>query len=173
MRPEFNHWTKTVEVDLRLQGKVVEGFQRGSKQLGCPTANLEMTSHNIALTDQAVPGVYMGTCELNGSIFKTAISVGWNPCYDNLNKTVEAYLLGASYSRFGFFGESIQTVNNRSRREEKLLIDELYEYMLIWGNQSESDFTNESIYYACEFLIHSWWSEGFEIGEKRYKLRLH
>lgn len=87
--------------------------------------------------------------------------------------SIEAYLLGASYSRFGFFGESIQTVNKRSRSEEKLLVDELYEYMLIWGNHSENDFTNESIYYACEFLIHSWWSEGFDKGEKRYKLRLH
>lgn len=121
MRPEFNHWTKTVEVDLRLQGKVVEGFQRGSKQLGCPTANLEMTSHNIALTDQAVPGVYMGTCELNGSIFKTAISVGWNPCYDNLNKTVEAYLLGGLQP--DFYGSQIDLRLSRYLRPEALYAD--------------------------------------------------
>jgi hypothetical protein len=87
--------------------------------------------------------------------------------------SIEAYLLGASYSRFGFFGETMQTVNARSRREEKLLVDQLFDYMLIWGNPGENDFKNESIYYACEFLIHLWWSEGFEKGEKRLKLRLH
>jgi len=43
---------------LVLEGKVVAGFQRGSKLLGVPTANLEMTDINAAKTAKMVPGVY-------------------------------------------------------------------------------------------------------------------
>ena len=62
---------------------MVPGFQRGSKELGVPTANLEMTDENILLTSKAVPGVYLGFCKLAGKTYKTAVSIGWNPCYDN------------------------------------------------------------------------------------------
>ena len=41
----------------------------------------------------AVPGVYMAHCELNQKSYKAAVSVGWNPVYDNAQKTLEAYLI--------------------------------------------------------------------------------
>ena len=42
----------------------------------------------------AVPGVYMAKCVLsNGDRHKAAVSVGWNPVYDNKVKTVEAYVI--------------------------------------------------------------------------------
>lgn len=43
-RPEYWCYPKQLfEVDIYLEGLVVKGFQRGSKELGCPTANIEMT----------------------------------------------------------------------------------------------------------------------------------
>lgn len=47
----------------RVQGKVVEGFQRGSKQLGVPTANVAPTAvaHHFAGRPQ---GVYFGWAQL-------------------------------------------------------------------------------------------------------------
>ncbi|MGD6796411.1 DUF2521 family protein [Metabacillus indicus] len=107
-------------------------------------------------------GVYMHS----GSIDYSAIEEG---CIDY---SIEAFLLGASYSRFGYYGEPQKSVSMRSSREEKELTDQLFDYMLIWGNHGD-DFNNESVYYACEHLIHSWWSDGFEKGAKRLKLRLH
>ena len=58
-----------------------------------PTANLEMTATNESLLMTAVPGVYMAHCELTQKSYKAAVSVGWNPVYDNAQKTLEAYLI--------------------------------------------------------------------------------
>ena len=58
--PEFTDWDThvTIEPPLVLEGTVVKGFGRGSKQLGCPTANVEMTQENKDKTVGLVPGVY-------------------------------------------------------------------------------------------------------------------
>lgn len=78
---------------MELRGKVVGGFKRGSKQLGIPTANIEMTDENITKTKELIPGVYIGHALLNGKVYLTAASIGWNPVYDNNFKTIEAFLL--------------------------------------------------------------------------------
>ena len=58
--PEFVDWDQHVTLDqpIILEGAVVHGFGRGSKQLGCPTANIEMTPENVQKTAKLVPGVY-------------------------------------------------------------------------------------------------------------------
>ena len=80
----------------RLRGAVVEGFGRGSKLLGCPTANLDPASFRGLLTD--VPrGVYMGWAQVGGAgqpVYKTVLSLGTNPSFaDSREDTVESYLL--------------------------------------------------------------------------------
>jgi len=63
IRPEAELWTKyIVSVDLNVSGKVVLGFQRGGKDLGVPTANVEMTDENKELLKEVVPGIYMAWC---------------------------------------------------------------------------------------------------------------
>ncbi|MFC0274171.1 DUF2521 family protein [Metabacillus herbersteinensis] len=86
---------------------------------------------------------------------------------------IEAFLLGAKYSKFGYYGESMQSANRRCRYEEKQLIDDLYDYFVHWGEFGSQEMLLESIYYACEYYVQSWWKAGFIKGEKRYKLRLH
>jgi hypothetical protein len=86
---------------------------------------------------------------------------------------IEAFLLGAKYSRFGYYGESMQSANRRCQLEEKRLIDDLYDYFINWGKMNETDISFDEIYYACEYYIQSWWKLGFIKGEKRFKLRLH
>ena len=58
--PEFKDWGQhvTIKKPILLEGTVVSGFGRGSKQLGCPTANIEMTDENKQKTVELVPGVY-------------------------------------------------------------------------------------------------------------------
>ncbi|ESZ95610.1 Riboflavin kinase [Sclerotinia borealis F-4128] len=48
---------------LRMQGEVVSGFGRGSKELGIPTANIPVT--NVPWIDSAPSGVYFGYAALN------------------------------------------------------------------------------------------------------------
>ncbi|WP_223703185.1 YbaK family protein [Sutcliffiella deserti] len=90
-----------------------------------------------------------------------------------LDVAIEAYLLGASYSKFGYYGESAEKVKTRCPVEEKYLIDTLYDYFLYWGSIGDSDHVHESFYVTCEAFIDYWWREGFFKGEKRYRMRLH
>ncbi len=90
-------------------------------------------------------------------------------CYD---VALEAYLLGAKFSKFGYHGEDAEDVRRRCSREEKHLIDTLYNFLLYWGNGGEGAMS-ESLYYHCEQYVLVWWREGFEKGQRRHKLRLH
>jgi len=40
-----------------------------------------------------VPGVYAALATMHGVTYKAAVSIGWNPVYDNPERTVEAYLV--------------------------------------------------------------------------------
>lgn len=111
--PEYKMWFGNVHVSqvkggeenkdqsLLITGKVVDGYKRGSKQLGVPTANIEMTEENKEKTKDLVPGVYaaMGCFPetkdetKQGKFYTAALSIGWNPMYDNAQKTVEVFLL--------------------------------------------------------------------------------
>lgn len=71
----------------------MSGFGRGSRTLGVPTANLEMTDENKSKTEELVPGVYAAIATLRGETYKCAMSIGWNPVFDNAEKTIEAYII--------------------------------------------------------------------------------
>jgi riboflavin kinase / FMN adenylyltransferase len=78
----------------RVEGIVVRGHQRG-RALGFPTANVESPEHTAIPAD----GVYAGwllTLDLDGhetECWPAAISVGTNPTFDGVDRTVEAYAL--------------------------------------------------------------------------------
>lgn len=91
-------------------------------------------------------------------------------CYD---VAIESFLLGANYSKFGYYGESEETVKERCFSQLHHLTDTLYNFFLYWGKISNFDLYNDALLVQCEQFVNSWWSEGFSKGEKRYKLRLH
>lgn len=68
-----------------------------------------MTNQNLKLLKDVVPGVYMAMCEYNDSKYKAAVSVGWNPVFDNKVKTLEAYLI--SNDEIPDFHNSVISVN--------------------------------------------------------------
>ncbi|HXA59778.1 MAG TPA: bifunctional riboflavin kinase/FAD synthetase [Streptosporangiaceae bacterium] len=77
----------------RVEGVVVRGHQRG-RALGFPTANVESLPHTAIPAD----GVYAGwlACDSGrypGCRWPAAISVGTNPTFDGVERTVEAYAL--------------------------------------------------------------------------------
>eukprot|EP00457_Paulinella_chromatophora_P018078 gb/GEZN01019284.1/.p1 GENE.gb/GEZN01019284.1/~~gb/GEZN01019284.1/.p1 ORF type:complete len:218 (-),score=26.67 gb/GEZN01019284.1/:50-703(-) len=90
-----------LEKVYRLKGKVVKGFGRGSKLLGCPTANLEPAAFKNVLTG-APRGVYYGWASINsGPVYKSVLSIGWNPQFtDQKEETVEVYLLHSFAEEF-------------------------------------------------------------------------
>ncbi len=70
-----------------LRGTVVSGKQRG-RTIGFPTANVDVHDHLIP-----ADGVYAGTAVVDGQAVRAAISIGTNPTFDGVRRTVEAHLL--------------------------------------------------------------------------------
>jgi len=78
---------------LYIEGKVIQGFGRGSKQLGIPTANLPAEEYGSLLSNVPV-GVYYGWANIDsGEVYEMAMSVGWNPFFKNTKKTIEVHLI--------------------------------------------------------------------------------
>ncbi|KAK9706632.1 hypothetical protein RND81_07G140600 [Saponaria officinalis] len=93
--PPFDDWIEeTLPVDpWHIGGPVIKGFGRGSKVLGIPTANLSTDGYSKLLSEYP-SGVYFGWARLSKrGVYKMVMSVGWNPYFDNSEKTVEPWLL--------------------------------------------------------------------------------
>jgi riboflavin kinase len=91
------------ESPVVLTAKVVHGFNRGSKELGIPTANLDMEQLGRKGVDLET-GIYYGWATLRGSRYQAVVSIGWNPYFKNEKKTVEAHLLSQLDD---FYGEEL------------------------------------------------------------------
>lgn len=75
------------------KGTVVKGFGRGSKELGCPTANFPVEVVNN-LPPEVETGVYFGFAQVNkGPVYEMVMSIGWNPFYQNNTKSMETHIL--------------------------------------------------------------------------------
>jgi riboflavin kinase len=85
---------------LILNAEIVHGFQRGSKDLGIPTANLSMDELGD-VGDNLQTGIYYGIGKVDGVEHAAVVSVGWNPFYKNIKKTVEAHLLSKLEDFYG------------------------------------------------------------------------
>ncbi|AQK82707.1 Haloacid dehalogenase-like hydrolase domain-containing protein 1A isoform 1 [Zea mays] len=106
--PPFNDWIEgTLPIEpWFIGGPVIKGFGRGSKVLGIPTANLPAENFSDVVSEHT-SGVYFGWAGLSTrGIYKMVMSIGWNPYFDNTEKTVEPWLL----HNFGedFYGEEVR-----------------------------------------------------------------
>jgi len=87
---------------FRLEGEVIKGFGRGSKELGIPTANF---SEQIvaSLPSDLETGIYFAWTQLEGDqdlVRKAVVSIGWNPYYDNSKKSVETHVIHKYENQF-------------------------------------------------------------------------
>ncbi|OLN86153.1 Riboflavin kinase [Colletotrichum chlorophyti] len=105
---------------LKMEGKVISGFGRGSKELGIPTANLPVDSSQTPWIDTTPSGVYFGWASLSlpqshpdrvapppgpgvGSgpaqprqefqLYPMVMSIGYNPFYKNTVRSAEVHVL--------------------------------------------------------------------------------
>ncbi|XP_068615245.1 riboflavin kinase-like [Brachionichthys hirsutus] len=90
------------------RGEVIKGFGRGSKELGIPTANLPDSVVDNLPADLNT-GIYYGwACVGAGDIHKMVMSIGWNPFYKNIKKSMEAHLIHTF--KEDFYGEILSVV---------------------------------------------------------------
>lgn len=133
----------------------------------------QITYERKMLRELSLEGLKKNVTDTFGSFFRVGSMLGSAIEEGCIDVAIEAYLLGAKYSRFAYFGESVEEVRRRCYQYEKNLIDALYEFVCYWGHIGEHGFVNESLYYACEHYVTYWWMEGFNKGEKRHRLKLH
>ena len=88
---------------FRLEGEVIKGFGRGSRELGIPTANFNEQVVS-SLPSDLETGIYFAWTQLendcNGIIRKAVVSIGWNPYYDNSKKSVETHVMHTYDNQF-------------------------------------------------------------------------
>lgn len=108
--PSFQDWVEdTLPVEpWYIGGPVIKGFGRGSKVLGVPTANLSTEGYSTLLSEQS-SGVYFGWAGLSKQgVYKMVMSIGWNPYFNNTEKTIEPWLLHEFDE--DFYGEELHLV---------------------------------------------------------------
>ncbi|MDR0347140.1 MAG: riboflavin biosynthesis protein RibF [Coriobacteriales bacterium] len=71
-----------------LWARVIAGRRMG-KELGFPTANLELEERLVRPAD----GVYAGVVPIEGTLYRAAISVGVPATFEGASATIEAHLL--------------------------------------------------------------------------------
>ena len=80
---------------IRMVSKVIKGFGRGSADLGIPTANLCKEEGRFSMSFDSLPtGIYWGFARIgDDTVYKAAVSIGYNPYYGNETKTIEPHLI--------------------------------------------------------------------------------
>ena len=144
--PEFRLWKRSVDLASgnlpSIEGHIVSGFKRGSKQLGVPTANIEMVHSNLQIIHNLIPGVYSATCEFvdlnkekypflaekEHSQMPCALSIGWNPTYANKEKTVEVFII-EDFGFKDFYGQQLRIHLKSYLRAEALFSD--YDHLIL------------------------------------------
>lgn len=73
-----------------VSGTIVNGVGRGSKELGCPTANLsENAIKSLPEATFSGESVFYGWAQVNrGPVYKMVMSIGTNPHFKNKERTM-------------------------------------------------------------------------------------
>lgn len=116
----------------RMEGKVISGFGRGSKELGIPTANLPVDDSSSSWISDIPSGVYFGWASLalpadhpdfsptppsNHQLFPMVMSIGYNPFYKNTVRSAEVHILHRFQA--DFYGSEMRLLIMGFIRQEK------------------------------------------------------
>jgi len=106
---------------IYLQGPVIKGFGRGSKELGIPTGTLFThpdVNNPANLSDQHVQdyltetGIYYGYAKVcsheDERIVEMVMSVGYNPFYNNTVRSAEVHIM-CEYEA-DFYGKEMKVI---------------------------------------------------------------
>lgn len=130
---------------LQMEGKVIRGFGRGSKQLGIPTANLPVDSSLTPWIADIESGVYFGWVSLRlhpshpnqpttpsdtstttttareahsrSTIYPMVMSIGYNKFFKNKTRSAEVHILHEFEA--DFYGAEMRVLILGFIREEK------------------------------------------------------
>ncbi|KIY51493.1 riboflavin kinase [Fistulina hepatica ATCC 64428] len=120
---------------LRMEGKVIHGYGRGSKELSIPTANLPIDSNLTPWIADITSGVYFGwaslrfpssstlsddtttTSHLGFSLYPMVMSIMSNKFYQNTERSAEVHVLHEF--KEDFYGAEMRVLLTGFIREER------------------------------------------------------
>lgn len=115
----------------RVSGRVVHGAGRGGRDLGYPTANLDLAEHTAVPADSVYAGWFtvLDDAPVDGTIapgrrYPAAISVGTNPTFGDASRSVEAFVLDESADLYGRYA-AVDFVDHVREMEKFSSVDEL------------------------------------------------
>ena len=115
----------------RVSGVVVHGAGRGGRDLGYPTANLDLPEYTAVPVDGVYAGWFTVLDEdpVDGSMvpgrrYPAAISVGTNPTFGDAARSVEAFVLDESADLYGRVA-AVDFVDHVRTMEKFTSVDEL------------------------------------------------
>lgn len=144
---------------LLLASTVVHGFGRGSKQLGIPTANMDM-AHVGPQVETLPTGIYYGWAYLpeRGVMAKACSSIGYNPQFSNKQKTVRALFVACLLDRYAvplnWLARSRRRLNPNTTISSQFLLQVEPHLIHDFG---EEDFYGESLrFLICGYVRPEW-----------------
>ena len=81
-----------------ISGNVIKGKGIGNTILGYPTANLDMSSVETIIPAN---GIYATKVKLDGREFIGATSIGYNPTFNNKEKSIESFIIDFNENLYG------------------------------------------------------------------------
>ncbi|KAG9032619.1 riboflavin kinase [Serendipita sp. 407] len=133
---------------IRMVGEVQHGFKRGSRELGCHTANLPDDA--IApMTSKVKTGIYFGYARVHPecpegtpsempeedfAVWPMVMSIGWNPFYKNEKLTTEVHIIH-QYAA-DFYGHTMSVVVLGYIRPELDYTSKGGNHVYVWGRKA-------------------------------------
>ena len=81
-----------------ISGNVIKGKGIGNTVLGYPTANLDISSVETIIPAN---GIYATQVKLDGKEFIGATSIGYNPTFNNEEKSIESFIIDFNENLYG------------------------------------------------------------------------
>ena len=81
-----------------ISGNVIKGKGIGNTVLGYPTANLDISSVETIIPAN---GIYATKVKLDGREFIGATSIGYNPTFNNKEKSIESFIIDFNENLYG------------------------------------------------------------------------
>jgi len=95
---------------VRVNGPIIKGFGRGSRELGIATANIPLEGLEVGGCSDLDSGVYYGWAGVDlpaatigetraegldprTNVYPMVMSIGWNPFYKNTVRSVEVHII--------------------------------------------------------------------------------
>ena len=88
-----------------------------------------------------------------------------------IDYAIEFYLYGASFGKWGYYGEGFIQVKTRMKGKEKFFIHEFFIELYEKLRDPIDLSVREKLYQCVETFVESWIQKGFQNGMRKYKLR--